>query len=133
MYAERVKEEDGEGDGETNSGIARYVNNFYPETFHSTCMSWTWYLANDMQFFVLGLLLLKINLKSVRVGVVLCVAFSIGGVVTGWLLLLKHRGNTQDDYYDKVRAHIPTASCVSSPIIAYRPDKRCAFHHVEGT
>lgn len=65
-------------------------------------MSWTWYLANDMQFFVLGLLLLKINLKSVRLGVVLCVLISIAGVVVGWVLLVKHRGSTQDDYYDKV-------------------------------
>eukprot|EP00038_Savillea_parva_P009943 m.186849 g.186849 ORF g.186849 m.186849 type:complete len:715 (-) comp16883_c0_seq1:206-2350(-) len=78
-----------------------YANNFYPDTFHSTCMSWTWYLANDMQFFILGLFILKINLKSVRVGVFLCVVIAIAGTVTGWLLLLKHRGSTLDDYYDK--------------------------------
>ena len=59
------------------------------------------YLADDMQFFILGLILLKINLKSVRVGVALCVLVSIGGVVAGWVLLIQHRNKTLDDYFDK--------------------------------
>ena len=29
-----------------------YVNNFYPPFTDIGCMSWTWYLANDMQFFI---------------------------------------------------------------------------------
>jgi hypothetical protein len=34
------------------------VNNFYPADFHATCMSWTWYLANDMQFYVVALIIM---------------------------------------------------------------------------
>eukprot|EP00041_Stephanoeca_diplocostata_P013570 m.238277 g.238277 ORF g.238277 m.238277 type:complete len:637 (+) comp19387_c0_seq3:300-2210(+) len=78
-----------------------YVNNFYPKTFHSTCMSWSWYLANDMQFFILGLIILTIYLRAKFVGISLTATCSVGGVVAGWLLLVKHRQDTQDDYYDK--------------------------------
>ena len=30
-----------------------YINNFYP-SFKDGCMAWTWYLANDMQFFIIS-------------------------------------------------------------------------------
>ena len=35
-----------------------YINNFYPVEFGDECMSWAWYLANDMQFFVISPLIL---------------------------------------------------------------------------
>ncbi|XP_020892990.1 nose resistant to fluoxetine protein 6 isoform X2 [Exaiptasia diaphana] len=31
-----------------------YINNFYPTSFQGSCMNWTWYLANDMQFYVIS-------------------------------------------------------------------------------
>ena len=31
-----------------------YINNFYPRKFLNECMIWSWYLSNDMQFFVLA-------------------------------------------------------------------------------
>lgn len=33
-----------------------YVNNWYP--FSEMCMIWSWYLANDMQFYIIGIILL---------------------------------------------------------------------------
>jgi peptidoglycan/LPS O-acetylase OafA/YrhL len=30
-----------------------FINNFIPWSSHDNCMNWTWYLANDMQFFLL--------------------------------------------------------------------------------
>ena len=31
-----------------------YISNLYPKTIQEECISWTWYLSNDMQFFVLA-------------------------------------------------------------------------------
>ncbi|XP_078365902.1 O-acyltransferase like protein-like isoform X1 [Oculina patagonica] len=30
-----------------------YINNFYPTSMNSTCFMWGWYLANDMQFYII--------------------------------------------------------------------------------
>ena len=35
-----------------------YINNFYPIKFDDQCMGWAWYLANNMQFFVISPLFL---------------------------------------------------------------------------
>ena len=35
-----------------------YINNLYPWKLEKECMGWSWYLANDMQFFVIAPLIL---------------------------------------------------------------------------
>ena len=35
-----------------------YINNFYPWKMNDECISWTWYLANDMQFYIFSPLIL---------------------------------------------------------------------------
>ncbi|KAK2569479.1 Nose resistant to fluoxetine protein 6 [Acropora cervicornis] len=35
-----------------------YINNFYPTKFSNACMEWSWYLANDMQFYIISPLIL---------------------------------------------------------------------------
>ena len=35
-----------------------YINNLYPWKLDSECMGWTWYLANDMQFYILAPLMI---------------------------------------------------------------------------
>ncbi|CAB4023741.1 nose resistant to fluoxetine 6-like, partial [Paramuricea clavata] len=40
-----------------------YINNFYPEEFTEQCIGWTWYLANDMQFYVISPILLILAFK----------------------------------------------------------------------
>jgi len=37
-----------------------YINNFIPKKFGEICLPWTWYLANDFQFFVVGIIVLAI-------------------------------------------------------------------------
>lgn len=38
-----------------------YINNLYPQT--EMCMVWSWYMANDTQFYVVGIILLLISVK----------------------------------------------------------------------
>jgi len=35
-----------------------YINNFYPKDWNDMCMQWGWYLANDMQFYVIAPIIL---------------------------------------------------------------------------
>ena len=58
-----------------------YINNFYPSNANDGCIIWTWYLANDMQFFVISPLMLillyhsfPVGLASVGVFLVSCLA-----------------------------------------------------------
>lgn len=41
-----------------------YVNNFYP--LSEMCMMWSWYLANDFQFYVVVIILLLLSTRSVE-------------------------------------------------------------------
>uniref|UniRef100_U5EF22 Putative conserved plasma membrane protein n=1 Tax=Corethrella appendiculata TaxID=1370023 RepID=U5EF22_9DIPT len=38
-----------------------YINNWYP--FSEMCMIWSWYLANDMQFYIMAIILLTISVR----------------------------------------------------------------------
>ena len=65
-----------------------YINNIYPWKLNDECMSWSWYLANDMQFFVLAPLiifpiyyLLPIGLAVA--GAMLLIAFTITAALVG--------------------------------------------------
>uniref|UniRef100_A0A182W061 Nose resistant-to-fluoxetine protein N-terminal domain-containing protein n=1 Tax=Anopheles minimus TaxID=112268 RepID=A0A182W061_9DIPT len=57
-----------------------YVNNWFP--FTEMCMIWSWYLANDMQFYVIAIVLLMISSRNFRLAVGL-LFLCLGG---SWLL-----------------------------------------------
>ncbi|KAH8276110.1 hypothetical protein KR044_009145, partial [Drosophila immigrans] len=62
-----------------------YINNFFPQ--HEMCMMWSWYMANDMQFYVMGSLLLALSRKYFKAVALALVVFlisswSIAGVVS---------------------------------------------------
>lgn len=40
-----------------------YVNNLYPQK--EMCMVWSWYMANDTQFYIIGVLMLLFSFKYV--------------------------------------------------------------------
>lgn len=66
-----------------------YINNLHPWGLTDECMEWTWYLANDMQFFVLAplmivLLFWSLPLGLVSVAVFLCGSFIATGVIAGY-------------------------------------------------
>jgi peptidoglycan/LPS O-acetylase OafA/YrhL len=80
-----------------------FVNNFHPTEFHETCMSWTWYLANDMQFFIVGLLMLFVYVNSRKAAygimIVVCILSNVLGYVK--LVHTPDQSAVQDAWYDK--------------------------------
>lgn len=54
-----------------------YINNFHPWSLGDECMGWTWYLANDMQFYVLAPLVL----------IPLYYFFPVGLAISGLMLI----------------------------------------------
>ncbi|ETN58494.1 hypothetical protein AND_009900 [Anopheles darlingi] len=57
-----------------------YINNWF--TFGEMCMIWSWYLANDMQFYVIAIVLLMLSSRNFRVAAGLLFV-CLGG---SWLL-----------------------------------------------
>jgi peptidoglycan/LPS O-acetylase OafA/YrhL len=57
-----------------------YINNVVPfdTPGASTCMGWSWYLANDFQFFLITPFLLAVYLASKRAGVLLITVLIVG-------------------------------------------------------
>jgi len=72
-----------------------YINNFVPSErpLAFGCMPWTWYLANDFQFFVIGILLMAIycgyskRIARVVMGTMLVACWVVTGtrnILKGW-------------------------------------------------
>jgi len=63
-----------------------YINNLYPE-INNMCMNWSWYLANDMQFYVISPIILYCMYKfkwlgvSLTNGILLLACFIVNGVL----------------------------------------------------
>ena len=65
-----------------------YINNLYPWKMEDECISWTWYLANDMQFYIFSPLILIPLYFLFPLGLVICaivlfVCFLSTGVLVG--------------------------------------------------
>ncbi|CAL7947909.1 unnamed protein product [Xylocopa violacea] len=57
---------------------ALYLNSLYPRT--EMCMLWSWYMANDTQFYVLGILLLLLSIKYLKAIVIVILVL----IVSSW-------------------------------------------------
>jgi len=67
-----------------------YVNNFYPADFEKECIGWGWYLANDMQFYLISPIILYAMYKLRLRGALIfngCL-IAVSALVTG--LLVNH-------------------------------------------
>ena len=65
-----------------------YINNFYPWKLSEECLNWSWYLANDMQFFIISPLIIipmyfLFPLGAAIAGIFLFVSFLVTAVLTG--------------------------------------------------
>lgn len=87
-----------------------YINNFHPKVYADQCVPWTWYLANDMQFFVIGTAITVLFHKNFKLVVgVLCTLMVASLVITGVIVAenevqafsLTHPDVYQNDVYDK--------------------------------
>ncbi|XP_060069288.1 nose resistant to fluoxetine protein 6-like [Ylistrum balloti] len=66
-----------------------YINNFFK--FEKMCMAWSWYLSNDMQFFVISPLLLVPLYRKKFVGLVTCGVVLFASLLTTGLLSSHHQ------------------------------------------
>ena len=65
-----------------------YINNFYPWKMNDECIGWTWYLANDMQFYIFSPIILIPLYFLFPIGLVICiivlvVSFVLSGTLAG--------------------------------------------------
>ena len=65
-----------------------YINNLYPWGLGDECIGWTWYLSNDMQFYVIAPLILIPAYFMFPVALVVAGVFILGGgIITGALTI----------------------------------------------
>ncbi|WAR07156.1 NRF6-like protein [Mya arenaria] len=66
-----------------------YINN-YVELDHWVCMGWSWYLANDMQFYIISPLILLPLFYNVFAGAVSCLVFLSASLAARWVIAYHH-------------------------------------------
>ena len=59
-----------------------YINNLHPWKFADQCVSWTWYLANDMQFFIIAPVILVPMYYYLPVGLIVAGVVLVASLVT---------------------------------------------------
>ncbi|XP_068155422.1 O-acyltransferase like protein [Drosophila tropicalis] len=65
-----------------------YINNFYPQ--REMCMMWSWYMANDMQFYVMAALLLAFARKYFKATVLTLIVFLLSSWSIAGILSIQH-------------------------------------------
>ncbi|VDK75228.1 unnamed protein product [Anisakis simplex] len=66
-----------------------YMNNFLLQDTE-TCMGWTWYLANDMQFHLFAPIFLILLFKSSVLGILACLGVIAASTITHLAVVLAH-------------------------------------------
>lgn len=66
-----------------------YINNFFPQ--HEMCMMWSWYMANDMQFYLMGSLLLALSRKYFKAVALALIIFLISSWSIAGIISLQHQ------------------------------------------
>eukprot|EP00357_Protocruzia_adherens_P036481 CAMPEP_0115016484 /NCGR_PEP_ID=MMETSP0216-20121206/27472_1 /TAXON_ID=223996 /ORGANISM="Protocruzia adherens, Strain Boccale" /LENGTH=499 /DNA_ID=CAMNT_0002386965 /DNA_START=29 /DNA_END=1528 /DNA_ORIENTATION=- len=93
-----------------------YINNVYPSSNESTCLTQLWYTANDMQFFLITPFLLIIYLfVNKTAGVLSIMALCIASWIHIWILTYQYHfaayldtpDNQHQDYYFSPLTRVP--------------------------
>ncbi|KAH8420432.1 hypothetical protein KR009_010307, partial [Drosophila setifemur] len=66
-----------------------YINNFFPQ--REMCMMWSWYMANEMQFYVMAALLLALARKYFKAVAVTLFAFLLSSWSISGIVSLQHQ------------------------------------------
>jgi peptidoglycan/LPS O-acetylase OafA/YrhL len=79
-----------------------YINNFAVK-MNQDCAGWTWYLANDFQFFIITPFFVYLYLRSKSLGVGLVVATLVGCIVADFFIVIQHNSpfNMLSSHYGK--------------------------------
>ena len=88
-----------------------FINNFYDEW----CMGWTWYLPNDMQFFLAAPILVWIFFKRRAVAYTLLILLLLGSFagtlyITNYYSLMVSYRNVKPNYYESYY-NVPWCRC----------------------
>ncbi|CAH3109140.1 unnamed protein product [Porites lobata] len=67
-----------------------YINNFYPTKFGASCMGWAWYLANDMQFYIIAPAILFMAYRFRLVGMLIIVGVLVGASFITTAIIFAH-------------------------------------------
>ncbi|VVC89545.1 unnamed protein product [Leptidea sinapis] len=84
-----------------------YINNFFPQ--REMCMVWSWYMANDTQFYVVGIILLLVSVKHLKFATISLMVVMASSWVTTIYISLWHQYKARiqepfemfDPLYDK--------------------------------
>ncbi|XP_068723591.1 nose resistant to fluoxetine protein 6-like [Montipora capricornis] len=101
-----------------------YINNFYPTHLGDECIGWSWYLANDMQFYIISPLVIflvyRFKWKGVfaSVGGLLGVSFVVTGVIIDYYDLKRFKERIPKEKPLAVSQRIPEI------LIALDPNKK---------
>ena len=84
-----------------------YINNLYPGDESKYCISWVWYLANDMQFFIVSPFLIHLYCKHWKLGYIVLSILILTSCIITFSLAMKYKlvatvlGGSQDMIYIK--------------------------------
>lgn len=76
-----------------------YIQNFFPRS--EMCMSWSWYLANDMQFFIICATIIMLTSSHIKVMIGTLITMMIGSmVISGYVSYIYGYVPTLDEQYN---------------------------------
>ncbi|XP_072023530.1 nose resistant to fluoxetine protein 6-like [Amphiura filiformis] len=79
-----------------------YINNLYPYYLHEGCMTWGWYLANDMQFYIISSLIIYFLYRYSKIGYAIIGALMTACFTSLVVVYMKYDLRKNPEQLDKV-------------------------------